>query len=635
MNPTLHKALASACAATLWLCSSSTAMATQATRVDVSAILTLPVYLTSSPTTIETQRTSASGDTYLRVMDPTGTVEVAGNDDNGDFVCPGFFCYPDTNSRVTFTPPAPGYYTIMVHSKTESKAGRTDVFVNGSQYAFDIPFGGEMFPVNFAQNEQFRATAQSRDPGCNRGQLYLIQNGFGSFVPPAIVEGDRTFNGPNYDAFFETSVNPNSIFTHQALVGLASYPYCATGTSSVLFTVEENPSTKTDSDNDALSDALEYDLSTDPFKQDSDDDGIGDYLETLGNNGLSFATGGYHPTMGPTPATTRNIYIEVLQMLGQSTPLEYSPPAGYAQELAATFESDSDDGIQIEWLGITQIPYTPVLAKDTSTTCTSSSICVSVPELKSTYFDDPSKQTHVHVGFLSNIVLEAAGRSGVAEFGGNDFIVSAGILRNNTTSQAEYEDQFRGTFLHELGHNLGLTHSFNDDVYGEPWSDLHGSVMNYKFQFGGVGNPSGPYTYSTGTYDANGDLVCNPCSTSTKGACAYVRDNFGCFYSVSSQVVEIECDCDVDEWSDVLRADLRPTGTTGWDDGVAGRASVYSEGPQDTWVLPRGNEDELPRVTAAQRRAHVALIREHLATLDLVEGTDYVCSADKTRCYMY
>ena len=56
--------------------------------------------------------------------------------------------------------------------------------------------------------------------------------------------------------------------------------------------------------------------------------------------------------------------------------------------------------------------------------------------------------------------------------------------------------QQAGTFMHELGHNLGLHHGGNDDIKGKP---NYLSVMNYAFQTRGLifnGEDSGIFDYS-------------------------------------------------------------------------------------------------------------------------------------------
>jgi len=69
--------------------------------------------------------------------------------------------------------------------------------------------------------------------------------------------------------------------------------------------------------------------------------------------------------------------------------------------------------------------------------------------------------------------------SGVAEVSGNDFIVSLGGFTNQVGSLAEQT----GTFIHELGHNLGLGHGGGDGVNHKP---NYLSVMSYNYQMSGV-----------------------------------------------------------------------------------------------------------------------------------------------------
>lgn len=63
--------------------------------------------------------------------------------------------------------------------------------------------------------------------------------------------------------------------------------------------------------------------------------------------------------------------------------------------------------------------------------------------------------------------------------GASDFVISLGEAENQTGSLIEQS----GTFMHELGHNLGLTHGGDDDKEYEP---NYLSVMNYSFQTSGL-----------------------------------------------------------------------------------------------------------------------------------------------------
>ncbi|QAY69101.1 OmpL47-type beta-barrel domain-containing protein [Xylanimonas protaetiae] len=73
--------------------------------------------------------------------------------------------------------------------------------------------------------------------------------------------------------------------------------------------------------------------------------------------------------------------------------------------------------------------------------------------------------------------LASAGNSGVGRQPGSDFIVSLGTFAGVTDMQTA------GTFMHELGHNLGLDHGGTDGVNNKP---NYPSVMNYVWQFSGI-----------------------------------------------------------------------------------------------------------------------------------------------------
>jgi hypothetical protein len=83
------------------------------------------------------------------------------------------------------------------------------------------------------------------------------------------------------------------------------------------------------------------------------------------------------------------------------------------------------------------------------------------------------------------------GVSGVGEIAGNDVIVSLGSYIDEVGNAPERFD-IGGTFMHELGHNLGLSHGggFVSDGTSAPFPDFkpnYLSVMNYSYQFVGIG----------------------------------------------------------------------------------------------------------------------------------------------------
>ncbi len=86
------------------------------------------------------------------------------------------------------------------------------------------------------------------------------------------------------------------------------------------------------------------------------------------------------------------------------------------------------------------------------------------------------------------------GSSGISWVNGMEFLVTVGPRFWGRASEGARV----GTFIHELGHNLGLGHGGSDDINGKP---QYLSVMNYRYQVSGVPrmNNSRYYGYSTRT----------------------------------------------------------------------------------------------------------------------------------------
>ena len=104
-----------------------------------------------------------------------------------------------------------------------------------------------------------------------------------------------------------------------------------------------------------------------------------------------------------------------------------------------------------------------------------------------------------------NIHLDAgSARSAKYNLGGGNEVAHE-QLDNTMTKWAEIwgksatSDVRVGTFIHELGHNLGLGHGGTDDVNDKP---NYLSVMNYMYQIYGVRRASGElkFSYSTRAY---------------------------------------------------------------------------------------------------------------------------------------
>lgn len=121
-----------------------------------------------------------------------------------------------------------------------------------------------------------------------------------------------------------------------------------------------------------------------------------------------------------------------------------------------------------------------------------------------------ARQLVFHYNLWVHMKAATNGSSGEADGGcdggdvpkwGDDFVVSLGNFSGNVGTQ----DNQTGTFMHELGHNLGLCHGGGDDINCKP---NYLSVMSYTFALNGL-PPSTTFDYSRAALPGAGSLVEN------------------------------------------------------------------------------------------------------------------------------
>lgn len=102
---------------------------------------------------------------------------------------------------------------------------------------------------------------------------------------------------------------------------------------------------------------------------------------------------------------------------------------------------------------------------------------------------DPNLKPYFHYNLWAHQFRDDSGtirtNTGIAEFHGNDFIVSYGGIPLGFILGQIGEG---GTFAHELGHNLGLGHGGGDDTNCKP---NYLSVMNYNYVITGLKKTGG------------------------------------------------------------------------------------------------------------------------------------------------
>jgi hypothetical protein len=110
---------------------------------------------------------------------------------------------------------------------------------------------------------------------------------------------------------------------------------------------------------------------------------------------------------------------------------------------------------------------------------------------KDQYLPASKRSTHHYCLFVGEINIggdvshSGVSRNGaVFRQGASDFMVSLGHPEwFNSPSPAEFKWTQAGTFVHELGHNLGLTHGGSDFLTYKP---NHLSIMSYAYQTDGI-----------------------------------------------------------------------------------------------------------------------------------------------------
>ncbi|QLI82129.1 lamin tail domain-containing protein [Chitinibacter fontanus] len=118
--------------------------------------------------------------------------------------------------------------------------------------------------------------------------------------------------------------------------------------------------------------------------------------------------------------------------------------------------------------------------------------CSGIADYKAGSMDIRRRQIFHYLLMASSRNLDgSSGSSGVAEIGGNDFIVSLGKWGlNSSTASNRYRliNYQAGTIMHELGHNLGLRHGGFENTNYKP---NYYSIMNYLYQLQGLGDRAG------------------------------------------------------------------------------------------------------------------------------------------------
>jgi hypothetical protein len=247
------------------------------------------------------------------------------------------------------------------------------------------------------------------------------------------------------------------------------------------------PEGEPDSDSDDLCDAAEARYQTAANKEDTDDDSLSDRLELFGTDNLDLAYDGANPRH-------RDVFVELdfyqwTDASGQ--PRTRQPPEAALEKVKTAYRTapvanpDGVSGIELHVLVDSAI--------DPNATGIDVDFNLSSPTLFGGWLElDEVKQAFQpeHRQPFYHYALYAERFDGATGFGisrwipGHDFVVAG---------EQPDEDEHAATFMHELGHNMGLWHGGFELMNYKP---NYFSVMNYLYIDGVTRNGKRSLDYS-------------------------------------------------------------------------------------------------------------------------------------------
>jgi hypothetical protein len=510
--------------------STGRAIPTYDSEVQLSPFIYYHLYLQSGTQyTIETKNLTSGGDTVLHVLYDNGSSiqQIAANDDS-----------PTVASKVVFSAPATGFYKVWVRSFSNTTGGKADVVINGITHLTQAPFGGNSHYMAWSSGEQFRV-ATTRFTGSDDSMVFLLASNEGFLQ----MDDD---SGPSLSAFAQAASSESG----PTRVVYGVFPG-ATAASYGRLLVQYPPNPSSDTDGDGLTDELESLIGTSSTVADTDNDAIPDGIEAIGGSDTWAWTFSRSSTLFGLNPLVRNVYVEIDYMTDPTNPSHDRQP--YANLSTDASEIFSSDGFSDLTLIIDEsVPWHQNIAMDGCATGVLD--CVDFGTQKASYFSTsfPERRPYFHYAAFA-WQHDGGCSSGHAELLGNDLEITLGGV--SCVWSFTWNEQL-GTLIHELGHNLNLTHNSNDDPTRK-YSVVHNSVMNYRYQIFGT-SPIGRHTYSSGSSNP----FCASCSTSPKQACITLKNANQC----NTQAGAV-CDCDVTEWWSATDYDMTEGGD--YNDGIA------------------------------------------------------------------
>jgi len=258
--------------------------------------------------------------------------------------------------------------------------------------------------------------------------------------------------------------------------------------------------------------------------KDSDEDGLPDDWELNGINGVNL------PAMGADPYH-KDVFVEIDYMQGTScdsekkcNTVDYKPSEDSINQVIDSFEkagirlhvdmgSESVDRFtQEKWGDLSRSNAIP-----SRLYLTDSDLDRAIEEIKENNFDEIRRKVFRYCLIINRISPERKDTSGISRTPGTNIILAAQAFRDEKLDiyYTQQGPEQTGTFMHELGHSLGLNHwgitsekikeleeSYDEDqLEDRNYKPNFLSVMNYSFQMTGLIKKNDDGTVTDGYFD--------------------------------------------------------------------------------------------------------------------------------------
>jgi len=306
--------------------------------------------------------------------------------------------------------------------------------------------------------------------------------------------------------------------------------------------------TGADADGDGIQDGIETTEGTRTDLKDTDGDGLTDAEELVGVAASSLS--GFDSSVimpwedtGASP-TFQDLFIEIDYMAASDHSHNPSLATNWPNQLNDMSSIFSGD---VSFTNRTIFPHVQISDSLTETTYLTFGTCSGADTTNfytvknNTSYFNPLRAGIFHYAIWGHLHkandCSVDNWIGQGEIWGNDVITALG----GGTNQVGGTTLQRVNYIHELGHNLSLSHNGNGNS-GNANSCVHASVMNYRYSNNGWNNTLRGSGYSQGTCTAvagcGNTCAANHCVPSNQ---ATVKA--GCSSNNGS------CDCDRSEWS--------------------------------------------------------------------------------------